>query len=248
MVYFGKKNRFGISKISAGIGPVAITSARPRFKVRSMPSGSLSKQIVNVKKNIREMKNKEELKHYDTFPLVGTQILNQSAPTFNVLNAMDTGDLPTQREGGEVQGTSVQFRCTMNSRVSATQAFQVLRHIILYDAQANQALPTVGQILDLSVITVSVYAPYNYSFQKRFKILFDRTYVLNPNNTAESIAVTETEKIPLSRVTKYIPSAPFGTIGDINTNSLITLWLSDQGTTGQGPFVTCGYRFYFKDD
>lgn len=246
MVYFGK-NRFGISKVSAGLGPVVVTSAGNRFKGKRMAlmsKPSLGKEIKNVKKNIKEMKNKEELKWYDTFPLNATAILNQSSPTFNVLNAMLQGDLGNNREGDSVSATSFQFRCKITG--NPTAGAEVVRHIVVWDSQANQALPTVGQILDLSVATIGVYAPYNHTFQKRFKILFDRTYTINEAITAVGYSISDQAKIKLSRTTKYASSAAIGGIADINTNSLISLWVSDQASAG--PAVTCAYRFYFKDD
>lgn len=260
MVYFGK-NRLGIEKISAGFGPVVVTGARGRFKRRgnngkvalmsTMPS--LGKQIENVKKNIKEMKSKEELKHLDNFALNDQIIYDASAPTLVLLNAMTQGDLVTQREGSAVSGTSVQFRMWA-SNPEGSLSPNLLRHIIFYDAQSNGAAPTIGALLDLSVVTEAVYAPYNYANQKRFKIIFDNSYTLNQSggdgtNGYTCVSVSDVGKLNATRTTKYISGSAGGGISDINSNALYALWISNWASPStNAPLVSCGYRFYFKDD
>ena len=145
MVYFGTgkggvgKGPGGISKISVGAGPFKITSNKP----------SLRKQVINVKKSVKEIRNKEELKYLDTF-MNGTAIT--TAGVLILLNGMTLGDTVSNRQGDSITPTSIQ--CRFTGQASATideEAF--VRHIVFWDSQPNGAAPSVGDVLDGATIT-----------------------------------------------------------------------------------------------
>lgn len=248
MVYFGSKKRagkgggpFGVSKFKIGAGPIAITSARP----------SLQKQVMNVKKSIKEINSKEELKYSDVF-LNGTSL--SSTPVLTLLNGLAIGDGVSNREGNQVSATSIQFRAFLTQAATAVDGDVVWRHIILFDSQTNGAVMSAGDILDLTVITTPTIGPYKREYQKRFKILHDKCGVLSAGTVDPTAATTEIlaprrylkDKISLNRLIKYRNAQDVGTVADIASNSLYSYWVIN-GTAGQA-VVTCGYRFYFKDD
>lgn len=240
------KNRRKISA-SVGMGPFKITSAKP----------NLSRQVASVKKSVKEIQKNEELKYKDVF--LNGQALTSTA-TLTLLNGMQLGDDVSNRTGNQISPTSIQFRCAVRNDVDRVSAGTVFRHIIFWDSQANGAAPTSGDLLDAAVTTQLTIAPYKREYQKRFKVVYDKAFTINPNfatiqdsgdTPAAPTAVFENsvyykKKRSLSRITKYRNAQNAGTIADIASNSLYSLWVSQAATDGGS--VDCGYRMYFKDD
>lgn len=239
MVYYesgqGKnRKKYGVS---VGVGPVKITSANP----------SLRKQVMNVKKTVKEIQSKEELKYLDT--LLNNSTINTTA-TLTLLNGMTLGDTVSSRDGDSIVPTSIQFRARFSHSQNGLTDL-VVRHMIFWDAQPNGAAPTVGDVLDQATITNAVDAPYKRQYQKRFKIVYDKTFVSSPNMADPANATTQVlqkitwkkAKKALNRMVKYRNAQNTGVITDLATNSLYSLWVT---SNSQGQ-LTCGYRMYFKD-
>lgn len=209
---------------------------------------SVPKQIANVKKSVKKIQSKEELKFVDT-PLAAVAI--GTTPTLTLLNGVAQGDTALTRDGNDITATSIQFRGFAASDADTISGEVVYRHIVFWDQQANGAAPTAAAVLDNSVITNFVNAPYKRSTQKRFKILVDKTFVLKPQVLSPTNPGTEIirplfyckKKRALSRTVKYNGAA--ATIAEIDSNSLYSMWMSSAASSGT---VTMGYRFYYKDD
>lgn len=210
---------------------------------------SIPKQISNVRKSVKKIQRKEELKHLDT--LVNDSTIPGSG-TFYLLNGVSQGDTNILREGNEISPTSIQFKCAITLAVTEGNS-RTFRHIIFWDSQPNGAAPTIGQILDDNVITTYTYAPYEYDYNKRFKIVHDKIISMvapSPGPTTNGTSsdfINPTfvykKKIKLGRIVKYIGTG--ATIASIGTNSLYSLWID---TDSSSATVYCGYRLYFKDD
>lgn len=193
---------------------------------------SQQKDIQNLKKAVKKIQNDEELKHKDT----QSSVSPATAGTFILLNDIAVGDTPTTRDGNDITSTSIQWRIRIVSDVDALAGF-MLRHIIFWDAQANGAAPTLAELLDLTVATSAVIAPYNRDTQKRFKILHDSTHDVNPDivlaftvatgvtTSVGSKRLHEIGRQQTSRIVKYDGST--AAIADIVTNSLYSVWISD---------------------
>lgn len=243
MVYYesgqGKnKKKYGVS---VGVGPVKITGMRP----------SLRNQVKNVSKSVKEIQAKEELKYVDTF-LNGSALT--STATLTLLNGMTLGDDVSNRDGNSIAPTSIQCRYLLSGVATSTNSDIVARHMILWDSQANGAAPSAGDILDGATIATSILSPYKRQYQKRFKILYDKVHVLRPqmvdpaNATTEILVPVVYKKVKrsLSRVTNFRNAQNTGTITDIATNSLYSLWVTNAATALAT--VSAGYRMYFKDN
>lgn len=239
MVYYesskkGKKKKYGIS---IGAGPVKITSAQ----------SSLRKQVMNVKKSVKEITNREELKYKDTFL---NNVSITSTATLTLLNGLTLGDDVSNRTGDEISPTSIQCRMLVSQTDTTIQSDTTLRHIVFWDSQPNGSAPSAGDVIDLATITLALLAPYKRQYQKRFKILYDQIVVMKPH-MAEPGSTTQILspnayrhfKKSLSRVVKYRNAQNTGTITDIGSNSLYSLLVSNGGIA-----VYAGYRMYFKDD
>lgn len=208
--------------------------------------------VKSLDRRIKKIRLNEELSHKDTF--YNSQTFSTSA-NISVLNAMLQGDTNITRDGNNISVTSVQWRFRFQLDTDNLLPV-VIRHLVLWDSQPNGALPGLSDVLDNSVITTAVFAPYNSDFQKRFKILHDKVMVLNPQvisdfdvttgTTSTLIPVTMLDKgkRSLSRVAKYDANA--GDITDIQSNALISIFVSN--TAAELPTAAGGYRVYFKDD
>jgi len=235
--FLGPVGQRQISQAKAAVG--LINAAKPRPTVRS-----LDKRIKKINRNV-------ELKHVDTF-LNGTVI--PATGVLTPLNLSVQGNTDITRTGDDIQATSIQWRLRWISdddRLAET----ICRHMIVWDRQPNGAILTIGDLLDNTVITSLVHAPYNHSFQERFKILHDSTMILKPSvlldfdpatgnsTTNQPATVFQRGKRQLSRTVKYDGNA--GTIADIETNSLVSVLITS--APASEPTVLVGYRFYFKD-
>lgn len=212
-------------------------------------------RISTINQKIKKIQSAIELKYVDN--LYSSQVDN--TPDLYLLNVMPAGTNPNNRIGNKVNATSIQFRGTLISNSLALDPTQV-RIIVFWDQQANGAAPpiegstTAGTegLLDVTVVTQPIMAPYSMEAQKRFSILYDKTYTINPQvgvpgdeeNSVVPVSLYIKKKIQLSRVVKY-DNAAGGTIADIQTNSLYMVAISDRAT--EVPTFTFGSRFIFKD-
>lgn len=227
--------------VSIGAGPIKITSSKP----------SLRKQVMNVKKSVKELKAKDELKYLDTF-INGTGMTSTS--TLNLLNGMTLGDDVSNREGNEISPTSIQCKFNLQQVATAVNSDHVIRQIVFWDSQSNGAAPSAGDLLDLATITAPTIAPYKRQYQKRFKIIYDKVFVLHPGTVDPTAATTQILaptvhsgfKRALGRVVKFRNAQNAGTVADIASNSLYSLWVTNSASANVT--VTAGYRMYFKDD
>lgn len=219
---------------------VAIRNRRPPIR----------REIRNVKKSIKKIRDEEELKHKDISVGFGA---TANAGTFVLLNPLVQGDTTITRTADEVKFTSVQMRISLQSDDvvgSPGTSSNSVRYILFWDRQPNGAAPTVATLLDTSVAGNPYFAPYNHDYQARYKILRDRTVDMSPNYGALTIAQNMRRSISfkrrLARITKYAGNA--GTIADIQTNSLYILFIAYSDTD---PIAVTGggnSRVYYKDD
>lgn len=201
---------------------------------------------------IKRIQSKEELKHVDVLSS-GTTL--PSTGTFLLLNGVDQGDTDILREGNDITATSIQWRIRYITDVDLVQHVHI-RMIVFWDQQPNGAAPTAATLLDTSVITSIINAPYNRNYQKRFKILHDSITTIVPQTiqtfTPATGATTQLvangayrhSKRNLSRTVKY--SGAGATVAAIQTNSLYAFWVSN--VAAEFPTMVAGFRFYFKDD
>lgn len=206
----------------------------------------LSKQVQNVKRSVKKINNKIELIHKDT----QVSVMPQTTGAFTLLNEMATGDTPITRSGNDITGTSIQWRIRHVADPLLILNGYMWRHIIFYDRQTNGTTPLLQELLDISIITQAINAPYNRDNQKRFKIIHDKTGVMNPNHnqlgsTTQNLSLRgfEKGKRRLSAITKYDGST--AAIGDIVSNALWSVYIGDQNTLT--PTMQVGYRFFAKD-
>ena len=99
--------------------------------------------------------------------------------TFLDLNTVPSGAGDNARTGNDISATSIRIRW-IASQVAATTVANNCRIIVGWDSQPNTAA-TTATLLDTSIVTNPLVAPYNHDNQKRYKILYDRSFTLNPS-------------------------------------------------------------------
>jgi len=132
--------------------------------------------VKSVARSVKRMQSRVELKHKDT----STSSDPTVAGTLTLLNDIAQGLTESTRVGDEIYATSIQFRVIMTAGSSATVTTSAnsTRIIVFWDQQANAAAPTVTDLLDTTAGS-AIIAPYNDDYQKRFKVIYDRTFSIN---------------------------------------------------------------------
>lgn len=176
---------------------------------------------------------------------------------FALLNGCIQGTDYTNRIGRKIMLKSLYIRGIVASDVGVTMTSpaitvaQQARMIIFCDNQPNGATPAVLDLLN-NATTVS---QLNLNNRDRFKILVDKTFVLDPivyNTTATQSVAAATNQIRQYKKFKKLNmetiynSGNAGTVGDMNTGALWLFWIGSQavgvGTDATATW-TCRVRF-----
>lgn len=165
---------------------------------------------------------------------------NHSPGTEGCLNAIATGDGPSERDGRKCTLKSLHINGAMFFAPGAgtAHAQAQARLLIVVDTQTNkQQLTNLGEVLHNSTNANEeenhVYLFRELASTKRFKILYDKTYVFNPGE--KGLAVQKNFKININ-LKDMIVNYDNGTSsnGHVNTiydNAIYLFALSDMSTT-----------------
>lgn len=174
-----------------------------------------------------------ELNFLDTnFPNVGVN----STGLLTLLNGMAPGTTGSDRIGRRIRICSFQIRLVFQNDTAST--FSHCRMILFMDKQANGAAPAITDLLT----SASPQAMLNLDNARRFRVLYDKDFVLIGNSTSPSNSV-EGKRITYYRKTNIMTvynSGSAGTIGDIETNSLYCL-LIGSAASGTGDSACAGF-------
>lgn len=159
-----------------------------------------------------------ELKYVDvtqqnTFIETGTGIL---------INGLAPGTGASQRIGKKVSMKSIQLRAAIGQGATGGAApfAGFVRTFIVYDKQANAAVPTVASILE----AVSGSSPMNMDNRERFLVLYDRQIAIDQFGGNASAQIKMFKKIALPTV---FNAGTAGTVADITSGSLYIVFISE---------------------
>jgi len=213
------------------------------------------KRIRRVEDKVVAINKRPELKYFDrllntsTIPIQGSLLL---------LNGIGQGFDQTSRIGGQVTMKSLIWRYTITSAADITTGL-AYRMLIVIDRQANGANPIIAAppitsgdaaILNNYIVSDLWTSPRQYETIKRFKILFDKTYTLNPMVNAgtldqfQPVVKNVQGYLKLGQITKY-DTVEVNNIGTINTNSLFIIHICNEVDSIN---IEGGTRLYFSDD
>lgn len=232
-----------------------LTRSQKRKSRQAMMKGPTKRgpTVKSLARKVKQIQREQELNHKDVF--VDTTI--DDLGTLTILNSLNVGD---STEGGVLNksciGTSLQFRAFIDMSEEANVGSpQGIRHIIFFDKQSNGTILTAATaiplLFDNDIITNNLIAPYRMSTQKRFKIIYDKTYSMFAQEIVATVPTGSSKYAKKKRnFHRTIMYQDEDTIvdGTPETNALYSLWISDVGNVSfNGMPINCGYRFIYKD-
>lgn len=215
------------------------------------------KQIKSLKKKVKKIEYNEETLFNDSAQASVNIVETGALVGLGFIPGLiQQGDGDSQRTGDQISTTSLLFRGTISSATAKlTPSF--VRMIVFWDSQANGAAPSVSGTAN-SLMLGSATVPGHLDFRnqdtiKRFSILYDKTYVLQPQqyltDTAGTITANEvvskyiSKRIKLGRKIYY--SGSTGAAADLVSNNICIAFISDNTTNP--PILSYNCRLYYKD-
>lgn len=234
---------------------MASKNFRRKRRVQRRRKGPSNKSL---NKKVRKIQDMIELKNRDTYNTLDVT----TTGSLILMNGIAQAITSVGRLGNEIRATSLQVRYTLSTDPQNLASTQV-RVIAFWDRQANLATATLfgaltaQPLLDTTSITDPLFAPYNYAAIDRFKVLYDKTYILKPEvvldfdpatgatQTYCGVAINKFKVIKLGRNVKYGDTG--ATSASIQTNALYFAFVGDVVAASTNPQIELGTRFYFKD-
>lgn len=230
---------------------------RARMRKNSKRS-SKAPTTMALSKRIKRIENEVELKWRD-ISLGGG--VNSTTGILSYLSGISQGTTAVQRIGNKARATSLHFRMQWISN-NAMLAPTYCRLIVFWDKQSDGVAPPIyvsgnpSALLDDTIPVLPSVLPYNHNAVQRYRVLYDKTIVLNPQVALSQTNVTPSvttavipvaerlqKKFQLSTILKY--SGTSSIITDAESSALFALFLSDTNTNI--PTILWGSRLYYKD-
>lgn len=205
----------------------------PRFKKRNT---SIAKKALTLAKKNRRNIGKREMKFaFDTHPNVDVS----STGVFQLINAIQQGTTANSRIGEEYDIIGIELKTVAQGNELDQRAF--IRVMIVQDKQPNGVQFALSELLEVTTSPVHITSGYNYSFSKRFNVLYDRVHSYQNNGQETSHSKWFRKK----SIKVKCNSTNSGTIVDIEKNAI---WLLVFGDSGGNPVVLSSFaRVWYTD-
>lgn len=182
--------------------------------------------------------------------ILTTTNLISTTPVFNLLNCVQAGNNFYQRIDNKVKFDNLELSGFISASGLGTKVPEYLRINIIYDTQANAALPNIGDVIlsttQTGATSSSVLDNLNPNNRWRFQVLTDTRISIPDQVTGTGVSAnavydyTKNEVNIRRFVTLDLPTvyntAGTGTIADINKGALYLL------VYGSQPAATAGYQ------
>lgn len=228
-------------------------------KMRGVSRGAMTR----YGRILRPQSRRVEVKAVDG--LNGTGSLNtftmNTTGTVTCLNMISTGSSFFNRYGRRIALKSLHFHgIIQNNGNSNVNTHEYLRFLIVYDRQANGALPALSDILQntdqQANNTTSVFSDLNLNNRERFLILRDYrkefpmvTGANAPYYPDGQTPYTLNEFIKLKDLlTHYKADSSPAVIGDIATGSLLLVTVGSQAAGADAYKLQCSWRLRFTEE
>ncbi len=168
-----------------------------------------------------------------------------TAWTFIYLSGVAQGDDFNERIGRKIKAISIQLLMQLIGNTSAVLS-QRMRFVLFWDKENQQADPTALEVFTADDIETFPNATPN--LKKRFKILWDHTFVLgnlvgNGTSTLQRTEKTIKKFLRLSRTLTYATTG--ATVVGAAQNALFLAHVSDDGVNS--PTAPIRVRFSYRD-
>lgn len=212
-------------------------SYKPRYSKRRY-RGRLAPRRTGGFFGVRRNSLAAEKKFNDTFNTLVTASGMSNTGSFFLLNGIGAGTGFNERVGRKIKIKTIQLNITVlvGSVVPAR-----CRLMVVIDRQANGVAPTLGNILDTTLISSPSKAFMNLDNRARFSVIWDKKFTLD--TTTYTLRDFNVFKKKLIDVTY---NGITNGIGSIATNSLYLVAMSD-AAAANAPALVCGSRIRYTD-
>lgn len=198
-----------------------------------MPFGKMTKSMLRTKKyrkyTKKVYKSIPKDQEFKTIDLIGETSSCNTTGEFTLLNALARGTDYDERVGRQVTVKSIQIKGVIQA-TPETGTDQLQRVMIFVDNDTDGAPPTGADLIQgFNNAFEDVYNPRNLNNRDRFRVLYDRTFVMNKDT-----------KDPCKRIFKYykrLNQAVLFNAGNAGTEADIqkgAIWIFTYGTNAAG--------------
>lgn len=225
-------------------------------KVRGTKKDTLQdKKLDNLTKAVKRIEGEAELKWVDEYS-AGTPVSNAGILVNIPLSpAPVLGDGVNNRQGNAIQMTSWHIKALFLNNPSPVDPTRI-RCLVVVDKEFDGVPPTLLNVLDTTTIADLTIAPRNHNLIDRFKILYDKTFYLQPAVIFDvDIAGTTTAVIRRGKMIniflkirhkiQFVSST--GTTLDLTGYVPLFYAVSDRAPLTTEPIMTFSGRVMYKD-
>lgn len=198
-------------------------------------------QMIDRPLGFRPKKALTESKHVD---LAAATYGFDTTGSIALLHTIAQGNDNNQRIGRQVKLFRLWMRGIAQAKTATTTA--LCRLIIVYDKETVKALPLVTDVLE----SANAKAHKNDDNKKRFKFLYDETFVMAGNTTTPATGLEAkaiAESIPLGFREVDFAALGTGAIADIIKGGLYVVTVGDTVSGTAACNASIGFRVYFTD-
>jgi hypothetical protein len=202
-----------------------------------------TKTVLAVRGQIRPRK---ELKFVD---LAAATYGFSTTGTITLLNGISEGDDYTNRNSRNVVIKSVAARgyvFAVGGLALGASTPAKARHLLVWDNASNGALPAITDVLT----SADSFAFPSVNNEKRFTILYDRTYVIGPLSTTATQAYADSTQRDVECLVKLDAPVEFigtgATIASIGNGALLAITVGSAGVNVTSGSI--GYRVRFMEN
>lgn len=210
------------------------SSSRPGYKRCGKMVYSDAKKALAIARGVKRLLN-VEVKNFDVQSTSAN--LNQT-PSIIQLSNIPQGGTTITRDGAQCKMVGLNIHYTIIA--SATSPRTVCRIMFVLDRQTNQAIYTIGDLLEDSTANDNIVSPFNLDNKHRFQVLYDRIHMLSVSVPT----VTVKKYIRKDLLLRYDNSTP--SIADLTQNSLSMVRFANEATNL--PEITMFIRLRFVDN
>lgn len=174
--------------------------------------------------------------------------------TFTLLNGLTLGTSAVTRIGRQIVIKSIHMKFDITGAyfsVGPTLPSTMCRAMIIFDSQPNGTTPNVSDLLEDTTTGLQALASTALRYSGRFKILYDKRWVVNNNLAATTTAtwsqIFDEVYLKVNLKCNYANTSN-GDVTDIDTGALWLFLTSDSGATANNPDVLLYNRIRFVDN
>ncbi|AUM61921.1 capsid [uncultured virus] len=233
---------------TGGFWPGTRSSFRRVTKYRRIPGWGTIKKTYTI----------PELKYIDNS---SWGYVTTPSGSFTLLNALLQGAAPKQRIGQRINMRSIHLKMTMTgpgygAANAAYALYGYIRVMLVLDLQPNSQTMTLANLLEDTATGIGVMSSINMDNAARFKVLFDKRYMLTPSTiiAAANFLQTTTNGTIYDEVylklshEAYYADTNAGDITDIKTGALFLVTVGSNPDVNEQPGISFFARLRYTDN